>query len=698
LTFIIIFVGYTLNLKVLKAQNLKSKTTAIYIISVICFLALLSTYISRISIFETLEIKVISNNENTFNKKITFFGKSSLGRKNILKTVSVNETFTLSELYLNKICVKIPEEILSDSIDILINNKVFGIIKSGQNPGVAFLKNEKQYYVEIPYYTEKNLVNKLIFVSKVFFNKFLFLVLFLLIASIYIFFLFRTFNDKTIKLINYLFICLILVWGYFWLVLASLYSFPNVEEIALSLSTRFGSLQDSLFYSLSFDDGRYSTYFLHAYNPFSLFGFEFYKLIPIISIVVFIFSTYYIIRTVTKNEIDKKKILLFSLVFVLIYFTISPSIFANLYWGFCSFVNLYPWCFYAIFWVLFYRYISYPQRNIKKIFYFISSSVFVILSIGLNEMFIVLFCATILYLLALALRQYEVKDILPTILIILICLVFILLVPGTSSRLTRQGGIQIKDIENIFRYAILGLREWLIYIYKLLLQLPILIPAILIISIYMIKLNPFKKYSQKKLTIIIIFSSIILFIMTLPFFIPSKENILFSERIFNSILIGTMIQLNIISVIISRLVEKNIKIISIINKYNFKITNIALLVFSFFILFQKNNLNLIIEEYSTGIFKYYKAYNNQFIYNPKEIHNNIETITINEYNPEKHSRVLEEVVLRINNNGKMPNFAIFYESYFDVDEIRYAEDSISKLEIIKIYVKKEINKTVLINE
>ncbi|MEX2589032.1 MAG: hypothetical protein WD334_02430, partial [Chitinophagales bacterium] len=190
------------------------------------------------------------------------------------------------------------------------------------------------------------------------------------------------------KKINSGLLLLIVVYGFFWLFLGAYFSHPNAEDFSLTSAPKSEGIINAASHLLVTYDGRYFTNILHGINPMALGWLDGYKWAIAFNILFFVFSVWYFLQTLNGGK-KKFQTLLLSSFFVAVHFALTPSLVHELYWLVSSFVYLYCWCF-TLLWVsTLIRFYNSNSEGKKKL-YFLLTSVFLVSSVGINEMMLVI--------------------------------------------------------------------------------------------------------------------------------------------------------------------------------------------------------------------------------------------------------------------------------------------------------------------
>jgi hypothetical protein len=261
----------------------------------------------------------------------------------------------------------------------------------------------------------------------------LYLALSLLTACV-VFFLFK--KNKQLRIINHSLVYVALIYGYVMLFMASFYAFPNAEDLSLAAEPRNFGVLTSVLNLLLYFDGRYFTNVLHGVSFLSLGSVYSFKFIPIFSIILAVGAVFFFVKVLFGKELSYAGSLLFSLVFVLSHFALIPSLSHSLYFAGSSFVYLWSWiffCFWGGFTVLLFKASLYKI----KFLYYVGSHVFLVCTLGINEMFLVVF--TLLTVLALLYvffyRRSLLAEVIPLAITAATCIFFFVSTPGPYQRL-----------------------------------------------------------------------------------------------------------------------------------------------------------------------------------------------------------------------------------------------------------------------
>jgi len=261
----------------------------------------------------------------------------------------------------------------------------------------------------------------------------------------------RHFNAAVIE--HYI-LSVVICLGGFAMLLGALHTYPNAEEFELSSGPRDVGIIRSLANLFIRYDGRYSTNILHSINPLTINWINGYQLLPIVTILTLTFSLKYVLDMlfVAKHTYIIPALAMLS---ATVFLGSVPSICYTLYWAGASFVYLYPCIFSMLFIGSFIRYINCCKKE-PAYWHFFSSSVFLFMGIGFNEMFLPFYT---IVLSAIAIYFYlkdktTFRQILPITVVGFLSILFFIAAPGVSARLNDSEkpfsiGIVTNNISNL---------------------------------------------------------------------------------------------------------------------------------------------------------------------------------------------------------------------------------------------------------
>jgi hypothetical protein len=470
------------------------------------------------------------------------------------------------------------------------------------------------------------------------------------------------------------------LYGAYWFFLGAYYSFPNAEDISLTKGHKNFSVRNEVLNLLLSYDGRYFTNVLHSANPLTFGKTDYYKYSNMFSILFFFMCLYLLFSQIILFQ-NKVAAFAFSLMFLVLNFTLSPSLVHELYWLVSSYVYLYAWCFWMI-WISLFLAAKKTNLFLKSTVYYAFSNLFLFLSIGINEMFLVI---NTLSLFLLALYEYYTYKKLshPLFSLIIVSgfsILFFISSPGISRRLSLFDEGSSYSFLEVLKYSFSHFFE---EGYRVLFSSYATIGLFGLIILKGFQTKVSFKLNKVKLLFFSLFCFVGLYLMTMPFYLTmGVKNLFFPNRIFTAVDTGFLLLGVLISFYISELIANKISKDVVLF---FKTIFITILIYGLF--FQVNNISLLKAEYNNGTLLAYK----------KEMTERFETINKSKENKtcwkkaiikplvNKPKSIYFDPDIKPNREDEYWNEA--YESYFFIDEISYESDTSSKLENLKAFFK-----------
>ena len=200
-------------------------------------------------------------------------------------------------------------------------------------------------------------------------------------------------NNKST--VNYIFLILLVLVLLPYL-LISLYTNPILDDFVGANNVLKNGLFNAWKDMYNSCSGRYTADFFVVITPVSFADLSYYKLLPVIIILLTLGSTYYFLYTITHNVTGLLHLSISSLVFTLLYFYQMPSLFQGVYW-YTSVANYQIGIIFLLFYFAFlYRFY---MTNGKKTSHFILLLILYIITIGINEILFLISFTFQLYLL-----------------------------------------------------------------------------------------------------------------------------------------------------------------------------------------------------------------------------------------------------------------------------------------------------------
>jgi hypothetical protein len=213
------------------------------------------------------------------------------------------------------------------------------------------------------------------------------------------------------------------------LAIGSYYTWPDLECVNESRGAYVGvwNAWTQLMISM---DGRFTTNVLHAINPMVWGPMELYKLMPMIGLGLFAVALFLLLNTLL---ISSKQAIVLTLLVVTLHFAVSPGLVFELYSMVYSFMYLWGvtiWIFWL--WSLV-EFFSASKPRSQDIWMAVSL-IFMVLSFGVNEMFLVINALTLGCIFVLAYRNGQLKKAMPIFVTAGITLLFFFSASGSLQR------------------------------------------------------------------------------------------------------------------------------------------------------------------------------------------------------------------------------------------------------------------------
>ena len=642
----------------------------IWIILAIIFLLIgLGIYVNRINIYTHIEIEIVAS-EITKDDIPEVVLISPLYRKKILFPDDTG-LFVVKTGYYNKIIINETENILFivlrfDNDSIVIRNDS-GLSKDGSI--IIDKLHETNCFTKIKSLVGVNANYIIIALSMFFF----------LLFSLY----YR--GNNYLKIYNNLLFSVIITYMLYWLVLASLFTFPNAEDFSLVLnSINTNPLKATKFMLIDYD-ARYTANFMYGINIFAFFGIEFYKYIPIFSIILFISSFYFLLKSLFGNAISRKHIITLAVGISILHLIGAPSIVHHIYWMSSSFVYYYIWIV-AFLWVAFAVRILKSKSRKTIVINYIVCIILLFLSFGVNEMSLPLnlFLLIVLLLYASKYQSYKRHYFVNLLIIGLLISVFVFFIPGNLNRL-EYGGLE-RDSIFYANAIVFSLKVFFHEICSFIVLQPINLLASFLIIFLLLKSKIGRIICLIKVKTLIMCSIgfiITLYVMSLAYYIPAGDTEGIPERVNNTLHFGFIVSFCILLPVI--ILNTRVKVF--LQKINHsQAIGLGLIMIIVILSFMKNNISLIKTEFDSGLLHLHKSEMQTRFSTLKEAtcmkKYKIAVIKNAEAKP---SAIYIEPDIAENRKLELWNTA--YEGYFKIDEVRIENDSITKSQIIGNYAQ-----------
>lgn len=487
---------------------------------------------------------------------------------------------------------------------------------------------------------------------------------------------------KQSALINYLFklvTALFCLWGLGWLAVGAYYCNPNAEDIFLTVDSIDVGILYSIKALLASMDGRYFTNLLHTVNPLSFHWINGYKLMPVVAILFFVSSLFFLLSAFIGNRFS---LLTISLLFTLTFIILSPSLPHQLYWMVSSFVYFWTWCFIFLWIGSFIRFIK-SKENKSEMLWFLATLISMVCAIGMNEMFLIVSGIMITVMLVYTFITNRIKFIktIPLALTGMAALLFFISSPGIISRMNKNKVDNRSFIDSeLILQTVNDYRDTMLHLFE---------NGILICLIVFMIANAEKIYNSKwnfsAKTIILTMASFFLvsYLMNFAFYIPmQKEAGHYPARVYNS---------SILPILFALIFFLPLLIYQILCKTNFYhffrhkiVSTVILAIMLGFTIITENNIHNIKSEFDSGVLQAYdmEMKNRYDILHHASSEDLCWKLAVVNKIEKMPSTISFYPDIEPNRNPQVWNIA--YEKYFKLSEVRLKNDTVYKSNYIKI--------------
>lgn len=559
------------------------------IIGLVIGLFLLSIYVYRINIYQPININLSESiiNDNT---QPEVYAITTLGKEIKIEPLHDTSLFVADFGYFNKI-----------KIFNVTDISLIEIYDSNTQESYDFIGEELNDKIIISGVGKKNV--KEIIYRIIELNSTLIIVLGIIIFLIFI----MIYNNNLVNRIAvYSGLSFIIIIPISLLLIASYFSYPNAEDLALVLPTQYMSKFKAAFnISLSYDS-RYITNTMYMFSWLSWGGVDYYKLSAITSLLMIIASLSLLIKQLFYNYLTNIKALIISLLLVVLHFAVIPNIAHDLYWMACSFVYLRAWV--AIFlWISFILMCFRADKPRAKIIYFVLSMTSLFLSFGICELniFINVYILSIITYYIFAFKKTYKHEAYAMWILSLGCIIFILLLPGMSCRMnTESYDTSISYyIHSIVQSPLLFFKAFAFLTVKNILIIPAGFTMIAILNFT--KKDIFIKFSLRELILAGISCIFIMYICFVSFNVFSgADEIEIDGRILNYL---QWLHMSLFIFILPAIITKIGSVKRLYKKINvYKALIVFIMIVCFSGLVGYNNYTQIYHEYKSGTYACFK--------------------------------------------------------------------------------------------
>lgn len=438
----------------------------------------------------------------------------------------------------------------------------------------------------------------------------------------------------------------------------------NAEVLDIMADINRSGLQSAIERLLLNYDGRYFTNILHGLNPVAYGYLEYYQLMPILGILLFFGSIYFWISTFFVDVPVKQKLFLVSIT-VFFHFAFTPDITSELFNLIASYVYLYGICFWVIWTASAFRF-YHAQKPAEKLLWFLFAAFGIIASTGTNEQLIVLNGITVLGLLFFNKSIARGHELIPFILIVVICSLFFVSCPGWRYRVLIEQHIHNQSAQGIFFN---GFVSYFQNVWSFLFPLFILFPVSLLGSISINSSNKLFKWLTFK-DVIILYVLIFLagFVGAFIYLAGVQNNDSPPGRIY--CVTFSLLQLSVL--LLFPHIAHKLKVILAKRP-------LGLLLVLFLFVCGTNNFTLILKEYRSGYYdKFLSMYDSRMKSIQQAQNDDLKWKSACFENAELSLNMLYyPVEVKPNRGAANSNF----EKYFGLDEVYFCDDTIRKFSL-----------------
>jgi len=385
-------------------------------------------YVMRIHITDPVIVE-LTGYDDANNYKVT--AKTILGKDIKISPDSLKTRYKLDFGYFNLISI---ESISSPNIpEINIRH-----LETKELLEFKSIKTENKLFItQVGNYSVFDVVKRIIEVNR--FSLAIVIVILFLVIILHYYKLLKH-NPRPLIYINWgLGVGLLLIMSAL-LFIAAYYTYPNAEDLSNSASA--DTFKSAVHLSISYLslDTRYTSNLIYCFSPLAWGGVELHKLSVFLYIVLIITTTILLFRQITLKHIPFYQLAFAGLLFVLIHFAITPSIVADLYFISASSVYLLSWIALLLWFTSYLYWIKTPISKSKMLYGVLTITSF-FFSFGLCEMNIVINAFVLLVLL-----YYHIKykksgriELLILFIIFTVAISFIFIIPGAANRISGAG-------------------------------------------------------------------------------------------------------------------------------------------------------------------------------------------------------------------------------------------------------------------
>lgn len=404
-------------------------------------------------------------------------------------------------------------------------------------------------------------------------------------------------NVKRLEQLSLFALLCSVVWIFYWLIKAALYSHPNAEDLSLSHPTFNQGRWLFIRHTLATYDGRYFVNLLHTITPLAFGYTKGYPLVAILGICGLISSSLFFFDTIFEAKFTHLFLLTF--LFCGVHFATTPSIVHQLYWMSSSLVYLWCWIFLFGFLGSSIRLLT-TNNELHRNIWLVLSHLTLFAAIGINEMMlpaVSILIGTYLYICRKTLSSS--KNLLSLVISGFLFIGFFVISPGINERLVIEHN---PERSLSLASTVMNSIKWYAYfVFDFLVNPLVLMTGFVLVAFAShfhcrIKVNFL--FKDMKMSHLFIIALVTTFLMTLTYYLPIRNQDLYPARIYNTV--AVLLLLLFFGVVL--LVAKNVHINQLVKMW-------AAFFFLVVCIVASNNINQIrigfkngeIQEYSLAM-------------------------------------------------------------------------------------------------
>jgi hypothetical protein len=221
-------------------------------------------------------------------------------------------------------------------------------------------------------------------------------------------------------------------------ILLSLYDHPSADDYGFTHIVKYFGFFEFQKFIYMYHQGRFSSNFIFSINPLVYDSFTFYKVLPVILLMLFFIAVFIFIRALFRNFLSIFQSIVASLFFSALYLNIIPNPSETIYWMTGSLIYFLPCILLLLFLSLIVKLLSANSISITIIACIIAP----VLQ-GFNEVIMLYAIAIVFFIFQFQIKNKSLKIKLAWVLIILVVSAIIeIIAPGNYERMTIYGNAE----------------------------------------------------------------------------------------------------------------------------------------------------------------------------------------------------------------------------------------------------------------